>query len=134
MTLHLYPGLVSCLALLVYLWTFFLCGRARSTHGIKAPATTGAPEFERAFRVQQNTLEQLVLFLPSLWLFSTSVSQIWGPAIGLIWVLGRVIYGLSYIRNPDSRSFGFALTLLPSIVLLVGASIQIVWIMVTGIP
>ena len=61
-----FPALVSVLALLLYIGVFAAAGRARHRYGIKAPAVTGAPEFERAFRVQQNTLEQLVWFIPAL--------------------------------------------------------------------
>ncbi len=132
MSLHLYPALISCLALLVYLWTFFECGRARGKYGIKAPATTGHPEFERAFRVQQNTVEQLVVFLPSLWLFSLSVGQIGGGVLGLVWIVGRVIYGVSYARNPASRAPGFLISGIATLILLLGATIKIILIMVTG--
>ena len=65
---HSFPALVTVLALVLYVACFIMVGRARGRFGIKAPSVTGAPEFERAFRVQQNTIEQLVVFLPALWL------------------------------------------------------------------
>jgi len=74
---------------------------------ILAPAVTGAPEFERAFRIQQNTLEQLIWFLPSLWLFAFYVSPTWGGILGLVWVGGRIHYALSYYRDPEARGPGF---------------------------
>lgn len=71
--------------------------------------------------MHQNTQEQLVLFLPALWLFAMLVSPIWGGVIGLAWIAGRVLYATSYLRNPDSRGLGFAITGAASIVLLIGA-------------
>jgi len=132
MIAHLYPSLATCLALLVYAWTFIDCGRARLKYGVKAPATTGAPEFERRFRVQQNTVEQLVLFLPSLWIFSGTVSPVAGLILGLIWVVGRVIYGASYARRPESRGLGFMISTSATLILLLGGFGETVWIMVAG--
>ena len=86
-----FPALVVALALFLYVAVFAAAGRARHRYDIKAPAVTGAPEFERAFRVQQNTLEQIVWFIPALWLFALYVSPLWGGLIGLAWVaeIGR---------------------------------------------
>ncbi len=101
-------GLV--LALLVYVWTGFKVGQARTRYGVPAPATTGAPEFERTFRAQQNTVEQMVLFLPLLWLAAVVWGDLWSAAYALIWSVGRVIYVETYIRAADKRSFGFMLS------------------------
>ncbi len=79
-----FPALVSALALLLYVAVFAAAGRARHRYDVKAPAVTGPPEFERAFRVQQNTLEQIVWFIPALWLFALFVSPSWGGIIGLV--------------------------------------------------
>jgi len=86
-----------------------LVGRMRGKHGVHAPAVTGAPEFERAFRVQMNTLEQLVLFLPLLWLATIYpvVSGYLAPGLGLIWLIGRVLYSSGYMADPAKRSLGF---------------------------
>jgi glutathione S-transferase len=102
-----FPALVSALALLLYIGVFVAVGRARLRHGIKAPAVTGTPEFDRAFRVQQNTLEQLVWFIPALWLFALYVSPAWGGIIGLVWITGRAYYAVSYYRDPEARGPGF---------------------------
>ncbi len=82
------PALVSLLALLVLQATALVVGRARAVHGVKAPATTGPEPFERALRVQQNTLEQLVFFLPVFWLAVLLDNPIVASAVGLIWVGG----------------------------------------------
>jgi glutathione S-transferase len=81
----------------------------RSKHAVHAPAVTGAPEFERAFRVQMNTLEQFVLFLPLLWLATVYpvVSGYLAPGFGLIWLVGRILYASGYMADPAKRSLGF---------------------------
>ena len=132
MTQHLYPALATCLAMLVYAWTIVLCGRARGAYGVKAPAVTGHPEFEKRFRAQQNTLEQLMLFLPSLWVFSLAVSPLWGGLIGLAFVLGRILYVASYIRDPASREAGFAIGTAATAVLLFGGLAGVLKMMIVG--
>ena len=119
--LHTYVALVTLLALLVFFWTGIRVGGARSKYKIEAPATTGDPIFERHFRVQMNTLEGIVLFLPSLWLFSVYWGDMLAAAIGAVWIVGRVSYILSYVANPSSRSAGFAVQGLSSLSLLIGA-------------
>ena len=134
MTVHLYPALATSLAALVYGWAIYLVGAARGRYKIKAPAVTGHPDFERRFRIQQNTLEQLVLFLPSLWMFSLTVSPFWGGIIGLVFVAGRVVYILSYMRDPDKRGPGFIIGATATIVLLVGGLVGTLTLMLTGRP
>jgi glutathione S-transferase len=132
MTQHLYPALATCLAMLVYVWTIFLCGRARSAYGVKAPAVSGHPEFEKRFRAQQNTLEQLMLFLPSLWVFSLAVSPFWGGIIGLGFVVGRILYVAGYIRDPASREVGFVIGAVAVVILLLGGLAGVLRMMITG--
>jgi len=120
-----FPALVTALALLVYAGVFMVTARARARYGIQAPAVTGAPEFERAFRIQQNTLEQLIWFLPSLWLFAFYVSPGWAGILGLVWIGGRIHYALSYYRDPEARGPGFITGFASAAVLLVGAFLGI---------
>jgi uncharacterized MAPEG superfamily protein len=122
----LLPALVTALALVLYVVMFLNAGRARRRYGVIAPAVTGAPEFERAFRVQQNTLEQLVLFLPSLWLFALFASALWASLLGLVWLLGRILYAVAYARDPATRGPGFIIAALASLVLLLGGLVGIV--------
>ena len=117
------PALVTGLALVLYVMVFVNVARARSRYQIDAPAIAGHPAFERVFRVQQNTLEQLMLFLPALWLFSLFVSPLWGAAIGLVWVLGRLHYAWGYYRDAARRHTGFGIAAICSLVLLAGAFI-----------
>jgi len=122
----LLPSLMTALALLFYFLISFNVGRMRVKHQIEAPATIGHPEFERAFRVQQNTLEQIVFFLPSLWLFTLTVSADWAAALGALWLVGRIIYAQSYYRDPTARHPGFLIGLAASLTLLTGAIIAII--------
>lgn len=105
--------LVSLLALLQYLAFGGMVGKARIKYGVKAPATTGNEVFERFYRVQMNTLELLVVFLPSLWF----AAKYWSPsavaAVGAIYLIGRVLYAKAYIEAPTSRGLGHMLSLLP---------------------
>ncbi len=121
MSLALYPALITCLALILYVWTIAACARARGRYGIKAPAVTGHPAFERALRVQQNTVEQLLLFLPSLWIFALTLSPRWAGIIGLVFVAARLLYIVSYARNPAARGPGFTIGFAATLVLLLGA-------------
>jgi len=113
-------AIVTLLALLEYVVIFVLVGRARARYGIKAPATTGNEIFERYFRVQQNTLEQLVIFLPALWIFGWSLSYAVAAALGLVFIAGRAVYLRGYVAAPEKRSLGFLLTSLANLALLLG--------------
>jgi glutathione S-transferase len=115
-----YLGIVTVLALLQYIWFGLKVGRARAQYGVAAPATSGNELFERHFRVHVNTLEQLVLFLPALWIFGTYVSPIWAAGLGVVYIIGRFIYASAYLRDPKSRSLGFALTSIPTLAMMVG--------------
>jgi uncharacterized membrane protein YecN with MAPEG domain len=119
----LYPAIVTCLALLVYLWNLMSVGAARGKFKIQAPATTGHPEFERKLRVQQNMIEQLIMFIPALWIFSLTVQVLVGAALGLVFVIGRVLYALSYANDPAKRGPGFGLGFVSTLILLVGGLI-----------
>ena len=123
---HPYSALATLIALAVFGWTLCLVGRARSRLGVPAPAVTGNEEFERYFRVQMNTLEQIVLMLPCLWLCAFWVGEPYAGLGGLIWSVGRVIYALSYSRGAEKRTFGFVLSLAPTLAMFVADIISIV--------
>ena len=96
-------------------------GSMRAKHEVKAPATTGHPEFERMNRVHLNTLEQLVVFLPALWIHAYYANPLIGAGIGLIFIVGRFMYRAEYLKDPSSRGTGFTLSFIPSAVLLIWA-------------
>lgn len=106
--------LVALLAVVQFLGFSFLVGRARDKYGIPAPAITGHPEFERVFRVQMNTLEQLVCFLPAVLIAGAYWPQPYIAAIGFVYLVGRLIYRASYLRDPSKRTIGFLLTVIPT--------------------
>jgi glutathione S-transferase len=107
-------------SLLQYLAFGFMVGSARVKYGVPAPASSGNEVFERYFRVQQNTLEQLVAFLPGIWLFGTYINPVWAAVLGLVFIVGRAIYAAGYIRDPKARGPGFGLTFLSTVILLLG--------------
>jgi glutathione S-transferase len=116
--------IILVLALLQYIAFAMLVGGARGKYGVKAPAITGNETFERYFRVQQNTLELLVVFVPAIWLFGQSVSSLWAAILGGVYLVGRVVYFKSYVADPAKRSAGFGLSFLPIAAMLIGVLIK----------
>lgn len=130
---HALVALVTLLALLVYFWMSFNVGRARGKSGIAAPATTGDPALERWFRAHYNTLEWLPLFLVSMWLFALYWSDLVAAGLGVVWIVGRILYALGYVQDPGKREVGFIVQALATAVLLFGALGRIVYVLaVTG--
>jgi glutathione S-transferase len=122
-----FTAIITCLAILLYFFTTILVSKAREKFGIKAPATTGNPDFERVFRVQMNTLEWLPIFLPSLWLFAIYISDEGAAVLGLIWILGRILYMTGYSQAAQKRGTGFAIQGLAGAVLWLGALGAPIW-------
>lgn len=118
--------LVVLLALLEYFWFAFAVGEARRKYGVKAPAIAGHEVFERYFRVQQNTLELLVVFIPALWIAAGHWPPLLAAAVGAVFVAGRIVYFRGYVREPRARHIGFMLSIVPVAVLLVAAALGIV--------
>lgn len=123
--------LVIVLALIEFTFFSFQVGQARVKYRVDAPAISGHPEFEKRFRIQQNTLEQLVIFVPALLCFAWMAESVgWagnaiGASLGVVWLIGRFIYAMSYARDPASRGLGFMLTLLPSALMMAGTVILV---------
>lgn len=118
---------VTMLAVLEYLVFGLLTGRARVTYQVPAPATTGHPIFERYYRVQQNTLEQLAVFLPSLWIFARYIGTSPAAMLGFVFVIGRALYFRGYIQDPANRSTGFLVGFVATAILLLGALLSTFW-------
>lgn len=112
-----YIDIVTALALIQFLVFGFKVGKARARFEVHAPAITGHEMFERYFRVQQNTLEALIVFLPALYVFGRYFNPLIAAGLGAVYLVGRQIYSVTYIANPAKRSLGYALTLLPIVVL-----------------
>ena len=129
---YAYVAIVTLLALIVYFWMSIEVGRTRGKTGIGAPAMTGDPLLERTVRAHVNTLEWLPIFLPSLWLFALYWDQKVAAGVGLVWIIGRIVYFRGYVAQASKRSPGFFIQLLACAVLLLGALGRIVWLLVTS--
>ncbi len=118
-------GMVTALCLLMYFWTMRRTVQARNKHNVKPPQTTGPEAFERALRVQVNTTEQLVLFLPALWLFALALgSRLGDPAaavVGLVFLVGRIVYAYGYSVASEKRLAGFLIGFIATVVAVLGA-------------
>jgi uncharacterized membrane protein YecN with MAPEG domain len=118
--------LVTLLALIEYFFFSYAVGEARVKFGIKAPAISGNENFERYFRVQQNTLEQLIVFLPVLWIAAAYWDPLPVAAVGAVFLLGRLLYFRGYVREPRARHIGFMLSSVPIALLTLAAAIGVV--------
>ena len=116
-----FVAFVIALALLEFAIFGMLVGWARGKYKVAAPTIGGHPVFERYFRAHQNTMEQLVAFVPAAWLFGTYVSPTWAAWLGLVFVAGRAVYLVGYVADPARREIGFAMSSLPVVILLLGA-------------
>ncbi|NEP90878.1 MAG: MAPEG family protein [Okeania sp. SIO2C2] len=121
----LWPSLITVVSLFMYFIVTINVGRARAKYKIMPPQMTGEQNFERVLRVQQNTVEQIILFLPSLWLFSIFISPLWGAGIGTVWVVGRILFAWGYYQAAEKRTLGFGISSLAIITLLIGALVGI---------
>ena len=128
-----YPltAIVSLVALLVYFYMGLRVGQGRTKYGITAPAVTGHPNFERDYRIQMNTLEWLPTFLVSLWLFAAAWnSDLIAAGVGVVWIIGRILYLTGYARAAEARGPGFGIQAMAVAVLLFGALGRIIWAVV----
>lgn len=128
---HSWVAIVTLVALLVYIWMGVRVGGARKKSGIHAPTMTGDPALERHIRVQANTLEWLPIFLPALWLFAIYWNDMVAAILGVIWIVGRVIYALGYAVSPDKRELGFMIQMAAAAILLFGALGRAIWMLAT---
>lgn len=113
-------GLLAVVQLFIF---GMLVGQARGKYGVAAPATTGHPVFERYYRVQMNTVEMLIAFLPGLWLAAKYWSPNYAAILGAIYLVGRVLFFRAYVSEPKSRNLGFTVSMLPTVVLVIAALI-----------
>ena len=121
-----YPGIVSCLALLVYYLTLLRSGMARGKYKVEAPSHSGPPEYECYVRAHQNTLEHMALFLPGLWLFAFAFDPRWAAGIGMLWPIGRLWYALGYTTAPAKRVPGLLISMPPIYIFVLGSLVGFV--------
>jgi uncharacterized MAPEG superfamily protein len=115
--------IVIVIALLEYLAFGALVGRARGVYGVKAPVTVGHPIFERTFRVHQNSLESLIVFVPAVWIYGVYGSPVWAAGIGALYVIARALYAYSYIGDAAKRGPGAVSSMILVAILLIGGLI-----------
>ena len=130
--MHHFTALVTCLAIAFYFFTTIRVSKARAAFGIKVPATSGHPDFERVFRVQMNTLEWMPIFLPALWLFAIYIGDRYAALLGLVWIAGRVLYLTGYSQAAAKRGQGFIIQAVAGLLLWAGALGMIMWRIVQG--
>jgi glutathione S-transferase len=123
-------AIVILLALMEFVAFGMLVGRARAKYGVKAPAMSGHEVFDRYFRVHYNTMEVLIVFVPSIWIFGLYVDPRWAAGLGTIYLVGRIVYFRDYVANPAGRGKGFGMSMLPVLALLIGALIGAGWALI----
>jgi len=122
MTWTQWPSLITWLTLILMIGLGFNVARARGRYGVRAPATGGNEQFERVYRVQMNTLENAVVFLPALWLGAWYWRPAWAGLCGAVWLAGRIWYARAYVRDPARRGGGFNLSILGFAALIIGSA------------
>ena len=112
MKLYLYTSCITLLTVVLMFGLTFNVGRARVKYQVKAPAVTGHELFERAYRIQLNTIENVLMFLPALWLYAVFISDKGAGDSGAIWLIARVWYAIAYQVKPAKRGLGFIISIL----------------------
>ncbi len=118
--------IVTVLALMQYMFFGIQVGGAHQKYGVKAPTMSGDAEFDRVNRVHQNTLEQLIVLIPALWMYAHYVNPLWGAGMGVVYLIGRFIYRAEYLKDPSTRTLGFSMSILPG-------AVMSVWVLIVAI-
>lgn len=123
------PALTTLLALMWYFVTIFQVGRMRTRYKVKAPATTGDPAFERAYRVQMNELENLVLFLPAMWIYAWFGNPRYAALACCVYILGRIMYAVGYWMAANKRGWGYMVAMFATSMTWVAALVAVLkWV------
>lgn len=118
--------IVVILAIFQYIVFSLLVGKARGTYGVKAPAITGDPVFERYYRVHQNTLEQLVVFLPAITVYGFYGNPMYAAGLGVLYLVGRIVYLMGYVKDPAKRGLGFLMGFAANVILLIAGLVAVI--------
>jgi uncharacterized membrane protein YecN with MAPEG domain len=120
------PALMTLLAVLWYIVTALHVARAHVKCKVLAPAMTGHPALERSVRVQMNTLEQLVAFLPAMWIYAWYGNPRWAAIACGVWIAGRIIYAFGYWADENKRTVGFGIAFVALVVVWIAALVCVV--------
>lgn len=118
-----YTFLIILIALVQYLYFTGKVGFSRGKYNVSAPKTVGDEVWERIFRVQQNTMEQLIVFIPGMLMFAHFVSELWVILPGVVFIVGRAVFSQRYVADPSSRGVGVVMSFFSNIALVLGAII-----------
>jgi len=118
-------AILTLLTAALQIWAAVQVAKARGRFGIKAPATTGDPGFERVFRAQMNTIENTLVFLPVLWISAFYGLPVLYLVAGAIWLLARVWYVQAYSAEAARRGLAFTISMAALGVLLADAGLGI---------
>lgn len=119
-------ALVILLALLEYQFFSFKVGMAKQKYGIKAPATSGHEMLDRYNRVHMNTLEQLIVFIPAILVFAYFAIPVYAAGLGAFFLVGQIIYFVSYVNDPEKRSLGFIVGWIPTVLLVLAGLVSVI--------
>jgi glutathione S-transferase len=122
----LYTCFVTLLAVCVYFSFALRVAVAHRRYGVQLPAMSGHPDFERVYRVHANTLEWMPIFLPCLWLCALLLNDSLAAAVGLLWVVARLLYAAGYAKAVEKRLPGFLLQALSCVLLFIGSVVGLV--------
>ncbi|RMF07574.1 MAG: MAPEG family protein [Alphaproteobacteria bacterium] len=124
-----YPYTIAATLVIIALFLVFgaRVGAGRGKHKVNAPACEGPDEWNRHFRIHQNTMEQMVQFLPLMWILAAMGHDMWAGALGALFIFGRLLYASAYARDPEKRGPGMILTFLASAIALI--AIVVGWVM-----
>jgi uncharacterized membrane protein YecN with MAPEG domain len=125
-----YATLIVLVALLQYIWFTARVGVKRGKYHINAPACEGDENWERLFRVQQNTMEQLIVLIPACYAFAYYLSPTWVLLPGGLFIIGRFFYSAEYVKDPKTRVPGMVMTMLANVILVLGALFGVVKVMI----
>jgi uncharacterized membrane protein YecN with MAPEG domain len=132
MQAYYYPAIVTLIVALAYFWMALTVARTHQRTGILAPAMTGDPVLERTYRAHVNTLEWMPIAMPSMWLLAIYWSPSVAALLGLVWIVGRVIYFVGYVSEAKRRFPGFFIQSTAAFIMLFGALGRIVYLMATN--
>jgi glutathione S-transferase len=121
-----YTAFATLIDMALYLFVTIKVGHARTKHKVQAPSVDGPPIFQRVFRVQQNTLEQLALHLPLLWIAAYAMDDVFAAAFGSVWIFGRILYAIRYYDKAQRRTKGFIISMTANAILFIGCLASVI--------